>query len=277
MHRPTNHLMLITFLIAITFLEMGCDLSRGYLYRPSVTERASRRTNEDLKKRIVLSENDVTVTITKKYKNPTTEILVLKNGPIVGVSSGNPIIAIGAVVEENGKPTNKIEITGKAAGPTTITLSNEHGQKADLNVVVLVESSSGSSGKQPVKQETMKLIEQLHSGDSLKRANAAHALGGKEHAPELVVLPLTNALSDPDGQVRRDAAESLGEKGPSAIDAYFTLVEVAFEDEEGGVREQAKKAIFKIRPTQKGDISFLEKTLQDEQNEGHDKIASRTL
>ncbi len=137
MHRPTNHLMLITFLIAITFPEMGCDLSRGYLYRPSVTERASRRTNVDLEKVIVLSQNDVTVTITEKNKKPAAEILVLKNGPIVGVSSQDTKIATGTVVEEDGEPTNKIKITGNApGGPVTITLSNKHGYKADICVLV---------------------------------------------------------------------------------------------------------------------------------------------
>lgn len=122
-------------LIALSLSQMGCDFKHQYMYRPSVVERAQARAENE----IVLSQDEVTLTL---GKCEMAEILVVKNGPITGIASENPKIAVGEkeikkiMITTGEYMYELINVTGKSPGKTCITVSNQKGVKKRINVEV---------------------------------------------------------------------------------------------------------------------------------------------
>lgn len=130
---------LLVGLIVLSLPQMGCDFKHQYMYRPSVVERAQARAENE----IVLSQDEVTLGTGK-----TAEILVVKNGPVTGIASENPEIAVGEKEIKEIKIATRekeesaeymyelINVRGKSPGKTCITVSNQKGVKKRINVEV---------------------------------------------------------------------------------------------------------------------------------------------
>lgn len=122
-------------LIVLSLPQVGCDFKHQYMYRPSVVERAQARAENE----IVLSQDEVTLEI---GKCAMAEILVVKNGPVTGIASENPGIAVGEkeikkiMIATGEYMYELINIKGKSPGKTCITVSNQKGVKKRINVEV---------------------------------------------------------------------------------------------------------------------------------------------
>ncbi|NQT90763.1 MAG: HEAT repeat domain-containing protein, partial [Candidatus Omnitrophica bacterium] len=112
----------------------------------------------------------------------------------------------------------------------------------------------GTAEKETVK----KLIEALKDKNDDVRRSAAEALGEIGSDAKSAISALTEALKDENGDVRVYAAEALGEIGPAAKSAIPALTE-ALKDEGMYVRFSAAEALSKIKST----ISPLIEALKD--------------
>lgn len=87
----------------------------------------------------------------------------------------------------------------------------------------------------------------LYSDDAMLRSRAVRTLGAVAGDTEAGLSLLIWSLGDPDAAVRWQAATSLGELGPTAIEATYDLVAMAQDpDEDAAVRDAAATALASI-------------------------------
>jgi HEAT repeat protein len=89
-------------------------------------------------------------------------------------------------------------------------------------------------------------VAQLKDSDVVKRRQAIRELSAKGGDAQ-VVSALTDALQDPSGYVRHDAATALGKFGQDATPAVPKLAQL-LKDKELSVRKAAEAALSKIDP-----------------------------
>jgi HEAT repeat protein len=90
------------------------------------------------------------------------------------------------------------------------------------------------------------LIAALGAGNEYRRYYAAQTLRLKEIKTSPVVEALVGALHDPDGDVRREAAQALGPLGDST--ALAALLAAAADDPEARVKEAAAASARALEP-----------------------------
>lgn len=90
-------------------------------------------------------------------------------------------------------------------------------------------------------------LRQLDEGDVVKKRQAIRELGDRPEQAARAVPALIDALRDPSGYVRRDAAFALGKLGPDAKAAVPALL-AAGKDREYTVRKAIAAALKKIDP-----------------------------
>ena len=109
-------------------------------------------------------------------------------------------------------------------------------------------------GKSRAASITPMLVAALTNNQSATtRGHVVDVLGGigealvkKSESDAIVVKPLLVALTDPDADVRRNAADELGEMRTKSADAVTALTH-ALEDSSKNVRSAAQKAIRRIK------------------------------
>jgi HEAT repeat protein len=94
------------------------------------------------------------------------------------------------------------------------------------------------------------LVAALREGNEFRRFYAAHTLRLKEIKTSEVAAALTEALHDPDGDVRREAAAALGPIGDRA--ALPALQAVAAADPEARVKQAAEASARLLDPAAAG-------------------------
>jgi vesicle coat complex subunit len=97
------------------------------------------------------------------------------------------------------------------------------------------------------KKSTDQLIKDLKSSKERERIIAVRLLPERKEQAAQVIPALIQALKDPDGDVRRSAANGLGYFGKEAKEAIPAL-EAAQKDRDARVRESAAMALSRIDP-----------------------------
>jgi HEAT repeats len=115
-----------------------------------------------------------------------------------------------------------------------------------LSFVILMLSLSGC-GKTPPTMGGGKWAEALRDPDAKVRKKAAFTLGNIGPSDPAVLPALTAALKDADAGVRCEAVLALLKYGPGARGAVPELTEVHQKDRDAKVREYAAKAVEKLR------------------------------
>ena len=97
--------------------------------------------------------------------------------------------------------------------------------------------------------DTSELVKKLSSKDSEVRRGAAQGLGELGKEAKDAVKPLVKALKDKDKFVRRFAAQALGNIGPDAATDAIPGLAKLLDDDQQTVREAGIKALAKMGPT----------------------------
>jgi HEAT repeat protein/uncharacterized Zn finger protein (UPF0148 family) len=105
----------------------------------------------------------------------------------------------------------------------------------------------------------------LAASDPEARARAIRAVGALARGLETTRASLLIGLHDGNEQVRGAAAETLGNLGPLARVAYPVLADVAKNDTNADVRRQAQRALKKLSPPTRDDLSDFLAILKDRQ------------
>jgi len=113
-----------------------------------------------------------------------------------------------------------------------------------VSLVVLVVSGCGKS---PPKMAGHKWADALRDPDAKLRKKAAFTLGNIGPTDPAVLPALIEALKDADAGVRCEAIVSLLKLGPEATKAIPELTEVQQNDSDETVRTYAAKALAKLR------------------------------
>jgi HEAT repeat protein len=113
-------------------------------------------------------------------------------------------------------------------------------------LVILLISLSGCGGAQPPLAGG-KWSEALRDADAKLRKKAAFTLGNIGPSDPAVLPALTGALKDPDAGVRCEAILALLKCGPGAREAVAALEEVRQRDRDAQVRAYAAKALAKLQ------------------------------
>lgn len=127
------------------------------------------------------------------------------------------------------------------AGPLTAALAD-----ADSRVVAAAQAALELVG--PADAYTLEIVSaDLYSEDAALRSRAVRTLGAVAGDTEAGLSLLIWSLGDADAGVRWQAATSLGEIGPAAIEATFDLANMAGDaDEDPDVRDAAATALASI-------------------------------
>ncbi len=96
-------------------------------------------------------------------------------------------------------------------------------------------------------KSTGELISDLKTGQERDRLVAVRLLPERKQDAAVVVPALTQALKDPDSDIRRSAALGLGSFGEQAREAVPAL-QAAQRDNDARVREAASVALSRIDP-----------------------------
>jgi HEAT repeat protein len=114
-----------------------------------------------------------------------------------------------------------------------------------LLLVLLLALAGCSKGQPPLAGS--KWAEALHKGDVQLRRKAAFTLGNIGPSDPAVLPALIRALKDNDAEVRTQAILSLVKLGPAAHEAVPALTELARRDRNPQVRTCASQALAKLQ------------------------------
>jgi HEAT repeat protein len=112
--------------------------------------------------------------------------------------------------------------------------------------LILLVLLSGCSRAQPTMAGS-KWAEALHAPDARVRKKAAFTLGNIGPSDKMVLPALIGGLKDADAAVRREAILGLLKYGPGAREAIPELTEVQEKDRDTNVRAYAARALDKLR------------------------------
>jgi HEAT repeat protein len=114
-------------------------------------------------------------------------------------------------------------------------------------VIITLLLALGGCRQAPPAMAGGKWAEALHSPDVRVRRKAAFTLGNIGPSDPAVLPALMGALADPDAAVRREAILALLKYGPGAQEAVPTLVEMRQHDRDAQVRADAARALQRLR------------------------------
>ncbi len=115
-----------------------------------------------------------------------------------------------------------------------------------IALAVLPIALSGCSQSHP-PLAGQKWADALHDPDAKVRRKAAFTLGNIGPSDSAVVPALTQAIRDQDPAVRREVILALIKCGSAAEDAVPALAEMSNRDPDSTVREAAAKAVTLLR------------------------------
>jgi HEAT repeat protein len=113
-------------------------------------------------------------------------------------------------------------------------------------LVILLIALSGCGGAQPPLAGG-KWAEALRDPDAKLRKKAAFTLGNIGPSDPTVLPALLGALKDPDAGVRCEAILALLKYGPGAREAVPELIEAQEKDRDAKVRAYAARALEKLK------------------------------
>ena len=137
----------------------------------------------------------------------------------------------------------EMRFAARAANPALIEASRFH----DYDVRLEAVKALGKIGPKNDTSVIEALKASLKDPDFDVRREAANSLGGFEVYADSTVPNLVNALSDQDFDVRREAAHSLGRIGPKTDGTVEALV-ILLDDDYADVRKAATEALSNVSP-----------------------------